>query len=163
MVGTFVIASGAKIHPNAMTCASLPSGHSMAALMSVRKQFMAVTRQYSHPVTGICGHRITVCLQYGAAVVIEKSRCRRNPQLAAGQYRHAGLSAALGLRMVLPLVFSVVLSNGLGLVAASMFYIGCARFLAGPAMPGHWPCWCCRHCRFAGHLPCCWTACRCGW
>lgn len=44
-----------------------------------------------------------------------------------------GYLPALGLRTVLPLVFSVVLSNGLGLVAASTFYIGCARFLGRPA------------------------------
>ncbi|WP_199103625.1 diguanylate cyclase [Aquitalea sp. ASV11] len=44
-----------------------------------------------------------------------------------------GYLPALGLRMVLPLIFSVVLSNGLGLVAASMFYIGCARFLGRPS------------------------------
>ncbi|RQO77658.1 GGDEF domain-containing protein [Aquitalea sp. FJL05] len=45
---------------------------------------------------------------------------------------------ALGLRTVLPLVFSVVLSNGLGLLAASLFYIGCARFLGRPAYSRFW-------------------------
>ncbi|BBF85854.1 hypothetical protein DLM_2239 [Aquitalea magnusonii] len=43
-----------------------------------------------------------------------------------------GYLPALGLRTVLPLVFSVVVSNGLGLLAASLFYIGCARFLGRP-------------------------------
>ncbi|MBV8679380.1 MAG: GGDEF domain-containing protein [Aquitalea sp.] len=43
-----------------------------------------------------------------------------------------GYLPALALRTALPLVFSVVLSNGLGLVAASAFYIGCARFLGRP-------------------------------
>lgn len=45
---------------------------------------------------------------------------------------------ALGLRAVLPLVFSVVLSNGLGLLAASLFYIGCARFLGRPTHARGW-------------------------
>jgi diguanylate cyclase (GGDEF)-like protein len=45
---------------------------------------------------------------------------------------------ALGLRTVLPQVFSVVLSNGLGLLAASLFYIGCARFLGRPAYSRFW-------------------------
>lgn len=44
-----------------------------------------------------------------------------------------GYLPSLGLRMALPLVFSVVLSNGLGLAAASLFYIGCARFLGRPS------------------------------
>jgi hypothetical protein len=104
-----------------------------------------------------------VRLQYGAAVVIEKAGVAGTRSWLLANIAMLGYLPALGLRMVLPLVFSVVLSNGLGLVAASMFYIGCARFWAGPAMPGHWPCWCWPALPVCWALPCCWTASRCGW
>jgi hypothetical protein len=73
MVGTFVIASGKKIPSecNGLVPACRPG---IAWRPDVCTEAIhGGTRQYSHPVTGICGHRITVCLQYGAAVVIEKA------------------------------------------------------------------------------------------
>ncbi len=104
----------------------------MAALMSVRKQFMAVPGSIPILLPVFMVTELLCACNTVQLWSLKKAGVAGTRSWLLANIAMLGYLPALGLRMVLPLVFSVVLSNGLGLVAASTFYIGCARFLGRP-------------------------------